>query len=520
MENGRADSAAWFDHPMIGTAERYTLLTQTGRFTRVLGRGPRRRLLAALSAAALALQACASPYPSEEERASLGRIGLVSAGFTPEVEVPAPFATTGGGAAVGAAGGVLAGTAVGAVVLLSALSSCLFAPPACPAVLPFIAGGAAAGGVVGAAVGAADESQSEAGRKAFAPIIDEQVAQDALRARVLAYAAEQGLGPFVIIDKPRPKAPDQPPDYRPLAAKGIDIVFEVSLLSLKLERAALLSDEYRPEAAVRARLVRLGDYATTVRDETYYVWGEDDELDVWARDDRQRFRAWIDHAYETLGRYLVDEFFLLWVPRSGLALYLPGLPTSVAKGLRPEYPGLRESSAFCGAIWFPKCPPYTPAHHLFTEIDTLQPTFRWEPFPGAEQQEGEKAPADVREVTYEVKVFSARRSSRTLGGRIRTLGGRMVPELLGGPVYSRIGLVEPSHRIKVPLAACTKYFWTVRAKFRLGGQPRLTDWANLSGTPWHTRRAAYSGFSGERQLADPSYYYLPFQTPCPGTASQ
>ncbi len=513
MEDGRADSAAWFDHPMIGTAERYTLSTPTGRFTRVLGKGPRCRLLAALSAAALALQACASPnYPSEEVRASLGRIGLVSAGFTPEVEVPAPFATTEGGAAVGAAAGALAGTAVGAAVLLSALSSCLFAPPACPAVLPFIAGGAAAGGVVGTAVGTADESQSEAGRKAFEPIIDEQVAQDALRARVLAYAAEQGLGPFVVIDEPRPKAPDQPPDYRPLAAKGIDIVLEVSLLSLKLERTALLSDKYRPEAVVRARLVRL-DEPAVVRDETYHVWGEGDELGVWARDDRQRFRAWIDHAYETLGRYLVDEFFLLWEPRRDLALYLPGLPTSVGKGLRPEYPGLRESSAFCGAIWFPKCPPYTPALHFFTEIDTLQPTFRWEPFPGAEQQEGEKAPADVREVTYEVKVFSARRSSRTLGGK-------MVPELLGGPVYSRSGLVEPSHRIEVPLEACTKYFWTVRAKFRLGGQPRLTDWANLSGTPWHTRRAAYSSFSGERQLADPSYYYLPFQTPCPGTASQ
>ena len=43
-------------------------------------------------------------------------------------------------------------------------------------------------------------------------------------------------------------------------------------------------------------------------------------------------------------------------------------------------------------------------------------------------------------------------------------------------VYSVEGLIEPLHRVEMELKRDTDYWWTVRARFRLAGAPRRTDW--------------------------------------------
>jgi hypothetical protein len=62
------------------------------------------------------------------------------------------------------------------------------------------------------------------------------------------------------------------------------------------------------------------------------------------------------------------------------------------------------------------------------------------------------------------------------------------------------GLVEPRLAVSTPLQPCSRYFWTVRARFTMNGVRRVTEWAG-----------AYGAAGGE---AFPSHeFYYPFRTP-------
>lgn len=108
-------------------------------------------------------------------------------------------------------------------------------------------------------------------------------------------------------------------------------------------------------------------------------------------------------------------------------------------GLRPEYPEARVT---------------------FVEVDSLLPTFRWEVFPRPQDREADSEGLlrRIRNVTYDLKIWRAE-------------DNYPVEE-----VYSRQGLPERIHRIEEPLEPSTKFFWTVRARFDLDGQPRVTQW--------------------------------------------
>src|SRR5262252_6664741 len=69
--------------------------------------------------------------------------------------------------------------------------------------------------------------------------------------------------------------------------------------------------------------------------------------------------------------------------------------------------------------------------------------------------------ANARGVTYEIQIWSA---------------DDWYPVEL---VYARAGLSEPVHTLETPLAPDTLYLWTIRARFDLDGQQRVTEWAFL-----------------------------------------
>lgn len=458
---------------------------ETGGCSERRNKWPRPRPLAVLSAAMILLQACAPPYVDEKTREGFGRIGLVSASFAPEIEIP-EFVSAEGGAAIG----IVTGGSLGALTALVPIWACFLAPPACPAVAPYVLGGAAAGGAVGAAIGSADEETVIAVRKSLGPVIEKQLVQDALRARVMAYAEQNGLGRFAVIDDPRPSTPEEFIDYRPLSADGIDTVLETRLLHLKFRKMSLLSDNFRPIAVAQARVIRVRDQ-TVLKTLTYGVWGEEAVLDTWVEDRGRRIQAWAAYAYATLAEYILFETILGY--RYGSDEVPRGLVGLTGHGLRPEFPALNAT------------------------VDTLRPDFRWEPLDGAKQSADDKTPENIQDVKYEIQIFAALRTDRYLHGI------ELVPELLGGPIYSSSALVNPRHRIDKSLAPCTKYFWTVRARFRIDGQLRLTEWANLNGGPWQLRRLTqggtlcYFGYAA-CTIRRPTDFYLPFQTRCPANA--
>jgi hypothetical protein len=142
-------------------------------------------------------------------------------------------------------------------------------------------------------------------------------------------------------------------------------------------------------------------------------------------------------------------------------------------GLRPESP-----------------PPGDVDGTSFVLVETTRPTFRWESFPTRADAERDPAWASrLKNVAYDLAVYRARR---------------------GAPaevVYSRQALPEPSHVIVEPLPAGARYFWTVRARFVIDGQVRVTEWSVIQ-----PRRVMPNG-PVSRLPVVPSEFYFRFETP-------
>ncbi len=145
---------------------------------------------------------------------------------------------------------------------------------------------------------------------------------------------------------------------------------------------------------------------------------------------------------------------------AGLVVLIGGCARDVpVSGLKPLEPVQRVS------FW-------TPDQLSAVEVDSLRPTIRWEPFPGRHEMPliGQRPyvdvdPARIDDITYDLRIWRARNDH---------------PQSL---VYERRGLADTVHRLDLDLDPATTYFWSVRARFRLDGQTRLTDWS-LSQVPY------------------------------------
>lgn len=156
-------------------------------------------------------------------------------------------------------------------------------------------------------------------------------------------------------------------------------------------------------------------------------------------------------------------------------------------GLNPEYPENRYRQF---------CAPYscTIPEIVFTEVDSLQPTFKWESFPRLRSIEKDEQGflSKIKDVTYDLKIWKAENE---------------FPSFL---IYSRQALPEPSHRIEQPLEPCAKYFWSVRARFKIDGETRVTEWGiSQIPEPLTIRRSPI--------IPNPNLYR--FKTPCIKTST-
>jgi hypothetical protein len=150
---------------------------------------------------------------------------------------------------------------------------------------------------------------------------------------------------------------------------------------------------------------------------------------------------------------------------SGALLVLAGCGQPLVNpGLKALYPQQR-------MILFVDPPP-----GAFVPVDSLQPTLRWESFPRSSDLSGSAADfyRRIADVRYELVLAE-----------------------IGSPdrVYRRQWLKEASHKVETPLKSRTKYLWTVRACFRIGEEPRCTEWGAISeweqSCVWHPNFASY-----------------------------
>lgn len=158
-------------------------------------------------------------------------------------------------------------------------------------------------------------------------------------------------------------------------------------------------------------------------------------------------------------------------------------------GLRPEYPENR--------IAYSSSP--GEKEIAFVEVDSLQPTLRWESFPRPQdiKEDKEGMLNLMKNVAYDLKIWSARGD---------------FPDVV---ICSKQGLREPHYKLEKPLAPCSKYFWTIRARFELDGKVRVTEWgiSQGAGTKQFYQNSSLGFGRWSSLVPNPNLYR--FKTPCP-----
>ncbi|HSS64963.1 MAG TPA: hypothetical protein VLS27_11050, partial [Gammaproteobacteria bacterium] len=119
----------------------------------------------------------------------------------------------------------------------------------------------------------------------------------------------------------------------------------------------------------------------------------------------------------------------------------------------------------------------------WTTVSQLRPRLRWQAFP---------RPADVAASPEEMKMVRNVRYDLIIA-RERNLAPAEI-------VYQRRGLAGTEHRIEQSLNRATRYFWTVRARFELNGEQRLTEWGSIH-------------YQARENVTAPSQFSYRFKTP-------
>jgi hypothetical protein len=171
-------------------------------------------------------------------------------------------------------------------------------------------------------------------------------------------------------------------------------------------------------------------------------------------------------------------------------LYLSGCSiTPPISGFRPIYPKLTYSSTKPMLNW--------------TLVDSLQPTLKWQSFPGEHQKFlgaelvtfVDPSIGEINDIKYDLKIWTVR---------------ELEPAVIE---YEIEGIKSPSHTLERPLKPNTEYYWSVRTRFKVNGQPRLSEWS-LSQIPCLPSYGfgCARGASRKYGFIPPANYYR-FKTP-------
>lgn len=443
-------------------------------------------------ASLLLVSACASVEPirnpAESPRPNPPALIVAPARFEPAVKLDPILRTKGEAAAEGLGLGALGGAGGTAyAMILSGPFAILLLPV-------FVPVGAVYGAVTETSVAASDESIA-AGRLALQKAVGQLHLQQRMQKSLVAELQAEAVGESISVDGDAgPATADDHPAY---SRADAPMVLEVSVLDVGFTRwtTQTRKEGYALVLTTQARL--LDTRSQAVLDQMKHTHRSEARTATdWLQDNAASFERAVDEAIQSNARDIVLEFFRLYYPPA------PAEPQADAHRLVPPYvlqpihPEPRRGGLDLREI---VSRTYIKGWGGFdiVPVSELQPTFRWEAFPRPVDLPGSGGDGrHFTDVSYEMSVFRAV-VKRT--DSVRTY--------VAGPlVYARKGLTEPSHRIEEPLQPCARYAWTVRARFKLDGQPRVTEWTVSTGAPWKGRRSV-------DPFLEASEFYLLFRAP-------
>ncbi len=290
---------------------------------------------------------------------------------------------------------------------------------------------------------------------AFEAVSADPKIQVALREHVFRAARDLPFYSLVLLEDDGPSFRDEEADSQVLQVLvdgGITTLLVVQVEDLRLTVEEGIDPLLAVDMSVTSTLVRTLD-GVTLDERTFACRGGKRTLSEWNVSDSRPFAAGLSNCYTKVADRIAEELFLVYQPSDGIRWSFGGR----------EFAHVEEAS--------------------------LQPTFRWGWFTplGEKGTDGPGPLGGIRDPTYDLKMWRA--DTNNLPGEL---------------IYRREGIPTSPHTIDQPLEPATKYFWTVRARFDLDGQTRVTPWAV-------TRyRSGYAPSTLDR-ITNPFYYY--FTTP-------
>lgn len=412
------------------------------------------RLVATLLVVILTLQTGCSvspPISNTDYQASVGRVAVVSVNEQPEIAFEGFSRNKAAGAARGAGTGFL-----GCMELLGQ-GSC--SGSVCGAFYLLWLGVCGVSGVVGGIAGSANaESSSEVER-----------AEDRMGGHLSAESIQQSLGEELIQvaqargtnlalpDLSQLPSSGDARDYRAFSDKA-DTVLEVALTHVGT-RGSGINPPLQLTMTARVRLVSTADNSL-IEEVDYTYGGASYTLQNWSADGAKRLLRGLQAGYIALAYHIHDSLLMLY-PFPDRNPNTIGLFVA-AFGLAPEEPPTRgqlTGDKFIGDIF------------EWARSRSTRPTLSWQAFPrDADIAAAPEDMAAVRDVRYDLIIAQER---------------NMTP---GEIVYWREGLPNNSHTLTQSLKPDTRYFWSVRARFKLNGRERVTEWGgvNLPALEWFT----------------------------------
>ncbi|MGH8704183.1 MAG: hypothetical protein ACREUO_02075, partial [Burkholderiales bacterium] len=197
---------------------------------------------------------------------------------------------------------------------LSSLAHASCAGPMCGVVilfLPiFVVGGAIVGGVAGAIDAVPDERARQIEAQLDA-VLAEVGRQDSLRSEVVKAAARTRIPGVKQIAGGVAATTGEGVDYRKLPDLGVDTVLEVGLVRVGLTGRG--GDDPRLELRIHAaaRLVDARSNAELYRNYALTHLAPPRRYSEWRADNARLLKTEVRRAYESLGRSIVDEVFLI-----------------------------------------------------------------------------------------------------------------------------------------------------------------------------------------------------------------
>ena len=263
----------------------------------------------------LLAQGCAtSPPPplSQDVRASLGTVGVISVGPELSADVSGPIGTgkeAGRGALKGGAIGGLSGAGAGALAGLST-------GPCAPVLVPaFAAIGAAGGLAIGAGTGAIVRGVRAVPRETAESL--ETVLRDGLASRDLPADLRQRV--FSRIPMPPQHAidlgalsrdPNTPHDYTAFAASGVHSVLEITVTEIVFDGQGGRDPTFALQMKAQVRLIRVADNMVLWTRDEIISRGADAYVSGWTSPEFGYLATQIDEVLDRASRQIAEAVFI------------------------------------------------------------------------------------------------------------------------------------------------------------------------------------------------------------------